>query len=587
MFAELAGALSKSAEQWQQGWSDLLNSAGGFGGQGTTAGSSESGSMKSSSPNIGFDSAKMLDVQMELWRDFQSLWLNTTARLLGQEAPPVIEPEVGDRRFKDEEWATNPVFDFLKQSYLLNSRWMRRTLANVEGLDEQLLQSVDFIGRQIIDALAPTNFALTNPEVLREMRDSKGESLVRGLRNLTEDLKGGGQGLRLKQTDMDAFEVGVNIAVTPGAVISQTPIMQLLQYAPTTEQVYKKPLLIIPPWINKFYILDLRPDNSFIRWATERGYTVFVISWVNPDASLADKSFDDYVVDGIFAALDAIERATGELEVTAIGYCIGGTLLAATLAYMAANGDDRITAATFFASQVDFEDSGELRLFTDEAQMDTLERKIMATGYLDAAHMEAVFNALRANDLIWHFVINNYLLGKKPRAFDLLHWNADSTHFPARLFVDYLRNMYQRNALAQPGGFELLGHPIDLGDVKIPTYIQASKEDHIAPAGSVYKMMNLLGGSKRFVLAGSGHIAGVVNPPKQEKYQHWLAEGKKSHADFESWFDSAAEHRGSWWPDWHRWLSRRSGKKVPARVPGDGGLHVIEPAPGSYVKVRS
>ena len=578
--AALGKVMGTPAQQWQDGWADWLGALSPPAGDAGTPG-------PAAAPAVNLDPASMLEAQMELWRDFQTLWASTTARMMGRDAAPVIEPESGDSRFREAEWSDNPVFDFLKQSYLLNARWLRRSLAGIEGLDQDGADKLDFIGRQIVDAFSPANFPLTNPVVLREMRESKGESLMRGMRQLAEDLKDTEHGLRPKQTDMDAFEVGVNVATSPGAVVCQNPLMQLIQYEPATETVYRKPLLIVPPWINKFYILDLRPENSFIRWAAARGYTVFVISWVNPDESHASISFDDYLRDGILAALDAIERATGERQSTAVGYCIGGTLLAAALAYMDAVGDQRIGAATFFAAQVDFEDAGELRIFTDEARLDALETKVREKGYLDAADMAGTFNALRANDLIWHFVINNYLLGKEPPAFDLLFWNADSTHFPAQLLVDYLRNMYQRNNLARPGGFELLGEKIDLGRIAIPTYIQASKDDHIAPAASVFKLTGLLGGRKRFVLAGSGHIAGVVNPPEKKKYQHWLVENDAVHDDFETWFADAVEHPGSWWPDWHRWLSRRSGKKIPARKPGDGELAAIEAAPGSYVKRRS
>ncbi len=576
--AALGKAMGAAAQQWQESWSGWLGAL--------SAGSGDD-PRPAPAPAVNADPAAMLEAQMELWRDFQALWASTTARMMGEEAAPVIAPEAGDNRFRDAEWSDNPVFDFLKQSYLLNARWLRRSLAGVEGLDRGEAEKLDFMGRQIVDAFSPANFALTNPVVLREMRETKGESLMRGMRQLAEDLKDSEHGLRPRQTDMDAFEVGGNVATAPGAVVYQNALIQLIQYEPASETVYRKPLLIVPPWINKFYILDLRSDNSFIRWAVARGYTVFVISWVNPDESHASLTFDDYLRDGILAALDAVERATGERQATAIGYCIGGTLLSAALAYMDAVGDERIGAATFFAAQADFADAGELRIFTDEAHMEALEAQVREQGYLDAANMAGTFNALRANDLIWHFVINNYLLGKEPPAFDLLFWNADSTNFPAELFIQYLRNMYQQNNLARPGGFELMGQAIDLGRVAIPTYIQASKEDHIAPAASVFKLTRLFGGQKRFVLAGSGHIAGVVNPPEKKKYQHWLADGAAVHEDFESWFAAAEEHPGSWWPDWHRWQSRRSGKKIPARRPGDGGLAAIEPAPGSYVKRRS
>ena len=585
-FSAFAESIGEAAAQWQGSWPEL------FAGQtrdqnGATPPQSNFADLAQHAANLKIDPAKAMEAQAELLRDFQTLWMNTTARLTGGDAEPVIEPEPGDDRFKDEAWRENPVFDFLKQSYLINARWLRRTLLNVEGLDDGAAHKLEFFGRQIVDAMAPTNFAMTNPQVLREIADSKGESIMRGLQKLAEDAKDGRDGFRPRHTDMTAFTVGQDLATSPGDVIFQTPVMQLIQYAPTTDEVYTKPLLIVPPWINKFYILDLRPDNSFIKWAVGKGYTVFVVSWANPDESFRDKSFDDYVTDGIFAALDAIEQATGEQQVTAIGYCIGGTLLSATLAYMDAVNDDRITAATFFAAQVDFEDAGDLKVFTDAGQVDRLESQVQEIGYLDAESMAATFNSLRANDLIWYFVINNYLMGKEPPVFDLLFWNADSTRFPAALLMDYLRKMYQQNALSTPGRFELLGTPIDLGKIKIPTYIQASKEDHIAPANSVFKMTKLFGGRNKFMLAGSGHIAGVINPPEKKKYEYWLNTGRKNYDTVDAWLEDATEHPGSWWGDWHKWLSRKSGPKVPARNPGDGKLKPIEPAPGSYVKVRS
>ncbi len=585
-FADIAESLGEAAAQFQRGWADWMSSFIEGSGDGFVPNAGVT-ALSKTLPEMPADPARLLESQFELWRDYQALWLQTTARIMGSDAQPVIEPEEGDYRFRDAEWSDNPVFDFIKQSYLLNARWLRRAVADLEGLDADTALKLDFFGRMIVDALSPTNFALTNPRVLREMAETKGESLLRGMQNLSDDIRDGRDGLRPRHTDMTAFEIGKDIATAPGAVVHQTPLMQLIQYAPATEEVYRKPLLIVPPWINKFYILDLQPENSFIRWATRQGYTVFVVSWVNPDESFADKSFDDYVRDGILAALEGIEKATGERRVTAIGYCIGGTLLAATLAYMAANEDNRIAAATFFASQVDFENAGDLRVFTDESQVGMLEEQVRAKGYLDGAQMAGTFNVLRSNDLIWHFVINNYLLGKDPPAFDLLFWNADSTRFPAQLLMDYLRGMYQQNALARKGQFQLMGTPIDLGKVRIPTYIQASREDHIAPAESVFKMTRLLGGSKRFVLAGAGHIAGVINPPEKRKYQHWLNTSRKSYPTFDSWLGDAVEHPGSWWPDWHQWLSPKSGAKVAARVPGDGGAEIIEPAPGSYVKATS
>ena len=544
------------------------------------------------------DSAKILEAQFELWQNYQKLWINTTLALLqrsdalsegedkdsGQE---VITPDTGDYRFKDSEWNSNPVFSFIKQAYLLNSHWLRQMIDQTEGVDDATRMKIEFYSRMMVNAMSPTNFALTNPTVLREMKETGGQSIIQGITNYLEDQQAGFDIMRPRHTDMSAFKVGENVATAEGSVVFQNQMMQLLQFAPTTEAVYKKPLMIVPPWINKFYILDLREDNSFIRWAVDQGYTVFVISWVNPDETYADKSFDDYVSGGIFAALNAIEKATGEKQVSAIGYCIGGTMLAAALAYMAANQDDRITAVTYFAAQVDFEKAGELLVFTDEQQIAQLESKVRKQGYLDGASMAATFNSLRANDLIWYFVINNYLMGKEPPVFDLLYWNADSTRFPAQLLLDYLRNMYQHNKLSHPGGFTLLGEPVDLGKIKIPTYIQASKEDHIAPPESVFKAVNLYGGPVKFMLAGSGHISGVINPPAANKYHHWTNAKKKTYNELEDWFADAKQHHGSWWEDWNKWLSKKSGDKVTARVPGDGKLKIIEAAPGNYVKVRS
>ena len=544
------------------------------------------------------DTAKVLEAQFELLQNYQTLWMNTTAALMQtatgaendddeSETQEVISPNAGDYRFKDSEWSENPVFSFIKQSYLLNAHWLRQMIDQTEGVDESTRMKIEFYSRMMVDAMSPTNFALTNPAVLREMQETNGQSIIQGITNYLEDQKAGFDGMRPRHTDMSAFKVGENVATAEGSVIFETPMMQLLQFSPTTDEVYKKPLMIVPPWINKFYILDLSEKNSFIRWAVNQGYTVFVISWVNPDESYADKSFDDYVKDGIFAALGAIEEATGEKQVTAIGYCIGGTMLAAALAHMAEHNDDRISAVTYFAAQVDFEKAGELLVFTDEQQISQLEPRVREQGYLDGGSMAGTFNSLRANDLIWHFVINNYLMGKQPPVFDLLYWNADSTRFPAQLLLDYLRNMYQKNLLSQPGGFTLLGEPVDLSKISIPTYIQASKEDHIAPAESVYKAANLYSGPVKFMLAGSGHIAGVINPPAAKKYQHWTNTKKKSYGEFEEWFADAKEHPGSWWQDWDKWLSKLSGDKVKARVPGEGKLKTIEAAPGSYVKVRS
>ncbi|MBO0711629.1 MAG: class I poly(R)-hydroxyalkanoic acid synthase [Acetobacteraceae bacterium] len=527
--------------------------------------------------------AKVVQAQIGFWQDYLTLWQNTARRMMGMQAPTVIDAP-GDRRFKDDAWRDNEVFDFIKQSYLLSARYVQDVVKNVDGLDPKMAQKVDFYSRQFVDAMSPSNFLFTNPEVLRKTAETGGENLIKGLNNLLADLERGKGQLRIKMTDMDAFRLGENIAVTPGKVVYENDLMQLIQYEPTTETVLKRPLLIGPPWINKYYILDLRPRNSFIKWAVSQGHTVFVISWVNPDETLALKGFDDYMSEGYLAALDAIEKATGEREVNAIGYCLGGTLLACTLAWMAAKGDDRIKSATFFVTMMDFREAGELSVFIDEEQLKCLEDKMNRRGYLEGSEMATTFNMLRANDLIWSFVVNNYLLGNEPFPFDLLYWNSDSTRMPANMHSFYLRTMYEKNLLAQPGGISLAGEPIDLGKVKTPAYFISTREDHIAPWKSTYRGTQLLGGETRFVLAASGHIAGIVNPPESGKYNHWTNPDLPPTP--EEWFEGATEMSGSWWPDWQRWVSALEASRVPARRPGEGQLAVIEDAPGRYVAVK-
>ncbi|WP_428682755.1 PHA/PHB synthase family protein [Reyranella sp.] len=533
------------------------------------------------------DPNRLVQAQVELWQQYMKLWQVTAQRMMGQTVEPVAEPARGDKRFNDPAWKDEVVFDYLKQSYLLTARWLQGTIKQVEGVDDKTARKVDFYTRQFIDAVSPSNFAMTNPQVVKATVESKGENLLKGLQNLLGDLERGKGNLLIRQTDMDAFKVGGNVATSPGKVVYQNDIMQLIQYAPSTDEVYEVPLLIVPPWINKFYILDLKAENSFIKWATEQGYTVFVVSWVNPDERLAKMVFEDYMKLGPLAALDAIEKATGQRKASAIGYCIGGTLMAATLAYMAARNDDRIVACTFFTAQVDFSEPGELGVFIDEDQLASVEEMMSKKGYLEGSEMATTFNMLRANDLIWSFVVNNYLMGKDPFPFDLLYWNADATRMPAAMHSYYLRNMYQKNLLSQPGGLVLDNVPIDLRKISIPVYIQAGKEDHIAPSRSVYKATQIYSGPVRFMLAGSGHIAGVVNPPRNKKYQHWLNETHKNPPTLAEWQAGAKEFPGSWWHDWDKWLSALSGPKVPARVPGAAGLPAIEDAPGSYVKVRS
>ncbi|WP_412558347.1 PHA/PHB synthase family protein [Thalassospira sp. MIT1370] len=527
--------------------------------------------------------AKLVEAQMELWQQYYTLWHNTTLRMLGEDSEPVVTPQKGDRRFRDEAWENNELFDFIKQSYLLSSQWMQNLVHEVDGLDEKTAQKVEFYTRQFVDAISPTNFLMTNPEVLRTTIETGGENLLKGLQNLLSDLERGKGKLQIRMTDLDAFKIGENVATTEGSVIGRTPLMELLQYKPSTDQVAKRPLMIVPPWINKYYILDLRPENSFIKWAVDQGHTVFVLSWVNPDSKLAEKSFEDYAKEGILAALDMIEQATGEDEINAIGYCLGGTLLSSTLAYMAKVGDERIKSATFFTTLTDFEKPGELSVFVDDEQIESLERNMSKEGYLDGRDMSMSFNMLRANDLIWSFVVSNYMLGKDPFPFDLLYWNSDSTRMPKAMHSFYLRNMYNKNLLREPGGISILGEPIDLRDIKIPVYFLSTREDHIAPWQATYAGTQLMSGQVKFVLSASGHIAGVVNPPAAKKYCYWTY--NRTPANPDDWMAKATQHEGSWWTDWQNWISRRSGGKVPARKEGDGKLKVLGPAPGEYVKV--
>jgi len=530
----------------------------------------------------------VMRAQYNLWQQYMQLWQSMVMRSFGQEVEPVAMPERGDKRFRHEDWEKVDIFDFIKQTYLITARWLVETVESVEGMDEHTKKKVVFHTQQLIDAFSPTNFPLTNPEVLRTSMETGGENLVKGLNNLLKDLERGKGQLQISQTDMEYFEVGRNVATAPGKVVYQNDIFQLLQFTPTTAKVYEKPLLIFPPWINKYYILDLRPENSFIRWMVDQGYTVFVTSWVNPDERLARKSFEDYMREGIFEALDAVEQATGSREVNAIGYCIGGTLLGSSLAYMAANGDDRISSATFFAAQLDFTEAGDLHVFIDDEQLKSLERRMeQAGGYLEGADMAQTFNMLRANDLIWSYVVNNYMLGKEPFRFDLLFWNADATRMPKNLHIFYLREFYQHNNLAE-GRLKFGDTVLDLSKVKIPIFMQSSQTDHIAPCKSVFKSHRLFGGDDvNFMVAGSGHIAGVINHPDANKYMYWMNKKDKQPATLEDWWKNAQETPGSWWPEWERWLRPKSGPQVSARLPGDRKLKIIEDAPGAYVKVKS
>jgi polyhydroxyalkanoate synthase len=555
-------------------------------GQGPYSMASEAGEAAKSLGEIArhwvAEPAKFATAQSELLASYADLWGRSVRRFLGEEVEPVVEPEPGDNRFKDPDWSNGQVFDFWKQAYLITSRWAEDLTRNTSGVDDKTRKKALFYLNQMLSAMSPSNFPLTNPEVIRTTLATNAENLVQGMTHFVEDLGQSKDLLRISQTDLSAFEIGRNLAVTPGKVVFQNDLIQLIQYAPTTEEVYERPLLVVPPWINKYYILDLVPEKSFVKWAVEQGFTVFLVSWVNPDIKLAQKTFEDYMREGIFGAVEAVIRQTGSPKINALGYCVGGTLLASALAYMAAKDDNRIASASFLAAQVDFSEAGDLLVFIDDAQLNSLEEMMAEHGYLDGSRMAAVFNMLRPRDLIWPYVINNYLLGKKPFPFDLLFWNADSTRLPAANHAFYLREFYHLNRLAK-GEMQLGGVRLDLSKVKIPVYELFTKEDHIAPAASVFRGSKLFGGPVRHVMAGSGHIAGVVNPPAKKKYQFWSG-GRSS--SLEDWMATAHEAAGSWWPDWASWLAAYSGPKVPARDPSAGPLRAIEDAPGSFVKSR-
>lgn len=530
------------------------------------------------------DPQKTLEAQTRLGTQFLELWTATLKRAQGETSDPVALPESKDARFQDPEWSQNPVFDFLKQAYLITSRWAEDVVEGAEHVDETTKQKARFYLKQLSSALSPSNFLLTNPELIRETIQHNGANLVRGVAMLAEDIEAGGGELRIRQSDPSFFKVGQNIAATPGKVVFRNDLMELIQYTPTTDTVIKRPLLIVPPWINKFYVLDLNPEKSFIRWAVSQGLTVFCISWVNPQARHAEKNFEHYMREGIFAALDAIEESIGEKKVTAVGYCVGGTLLATTLAFMAAKRDKRIESATLFTAQVDFTYSGDLKIFADAEQIGMLEKTMKKRGYLEGSHMANAFNMLRPNDLIWPYVVNVYMKGKAPFPFDLLYWNSDSTRMPAANHAFYLRNCYLENKLAK-GELEIGGVLLDLKKIKVPIFNLATREDHIAPAKSVFHGSKIFGGPVDFVLAGSGHIAGVVNPVAKPKYQYWT--GGPVEGELADWMAGAKETEGTWWPYWFSWVEKQAPKRVSARDPAAGKLAPLAEAPGTYVLERA
>lgn len=528
---------------------------------------------------------KFIQIQTQYLQDWMLLWQNSVSRFMGDEIEDKYsKPESkGDRRFKAPEWQDSAVFNFIKESYLLTCDHIENAVSNTEGLNEEEKNKLKFQAKLFTDALSPTNFALTNPDVLKETMKTGGQNLVKGLENLIKDLERGQGDLNISTTNYDAFELGKNIAITPGNVIYENNLMQLIQYAPTTETVHKTPVLIIPPWINKYYILDLRPGNSFVEWLVAEGHTVFIISWVNPSPNLAKKEFADYMDDGVLSALDEIEKITNEKSTNVVGYCLGGTLLATTIAFLAQNKDSkRIKSATFLTTMIDFEHAGDMKLFLDDAQLDALDAMMEKRGILDGKEMQRTFSLMRSNDLIWSFVVNNYLMGREPFPFDLLYWNDDCTNMPAAMHRFYLRNMYRDNKLVEKGGITIKGTKIDITKIKTPCHFVSTKEDHIAPWVATFAGAKMLKENAKFTLAASGHIAGVVNPPHKNKYCYWTNDLKTTE-NTEDWLNGAEQHDGSWWPHWKKWLDQYNGEMIKSRSVKKG----IEPAPGRYVRIRN
>ncbi|MGB4867093.1 MAG: class I poly(R)-hydroxyalkanoic acid synthase [Hyphomicrobium sp.] len=528
------------------------------------------------------DPVRVSEAQSYFVSQFAALWNNVLMRMMGMPIAPLIEPASNDNRFKDPEWTHNPFFNFCKQAYLLACKWAEDQLKNTPGLEGRDRHRAEFYLRQMTSAYAPSNFMVTNPEVLRETFRTNAQNLVNGVTLLAEDMSRSKDLMKISQSDISAFELGRNLATTPGKVVFQNELLQLIQFSPTTDKVRERPIMMVPPWINKYYILDLTAQKSFIKYVVDQGFTVFVVSWINPDESLADKTFEDYILEGILAAAEAVRRETNLKEINVLGYCVGGTALSTGLAYLAHRGEDVFKSCTLLTTQVDFSLAGDLLLFTDDNQLDSLDALMTERGFLDGSRMANVFNMMRPRDLIWPYVINNYMLGKKPFPFDLLFWNQDSTRMAAANHKFYLREFYNENRLAK-GEMAIAGTKLELGKIKLPVFSVATREDHIAPAPSVYRGSLMFSGPVEFVLAGSGHIAGVVNPPDKVKYQYWT-DGDKAPA-LEDWIKSATEHPGSWWPYWIKWLEKQSGGWTIPRTPGQQ-LGVIEDAPGSYVKAR-
>lgn len=543
-----------------------------------------SSSLTSALRDAVINPTKVMQDNAELALQYRKLAQNVVLTTLKQPTEPVVSPERSDHRFDDEAWQRNPIYYAIGQTYLINAQYMDRFTRDLEGLTDANRRQLEFLVRQYVNALAPTNFFITNPKAVRKCRQTWGLSVVQGLENFGRDLLRSRQLLNVSMTDEKAFEVGKNIATTPGKVVFQNRLFQLIQYEPTTDRVHQTPLLVVPPFINKYYIMDLTERKSLVRWLVAQGHTVFMMSWVNPDASYRDTTFEDYVQEGVLAAMDAVQEATGEREINTIGYCVGGTLLATTLAHLKKVGDDRVKSSTFFATLLDFSDPGEIGVYLNERIVQALENYIDRIGYYDGRFIALSFSSLKENNLIWSYFVNNYLMGEPPLPFDLLYWNSDSTNLPAAMYRYYLREMYLNNKLREPGALTIAGTPIDLTDIDTPAMFVSAQQDHIALWKSTYSGFRLFSGEKHFVLGQSGHIAGIINPPESGKYGYYTNRSEEENP--ESWFDNADHHEGSWWPHWQDWVSRFQGEEVAPRVPGDNALDVIEDAPGSYVKVR-
>ena len=588
--AEMLQWMTQASERYQDVIQQLVSrNDGGVNNSSSSILSEMSDSFQLLGQQLAANPMVLFDENMSLMQGQMQLWQNTVSTLLGKEVEPVIEPAKDDRRFKDPEWSDNLIYNFIKQSYLLHSRSLLNLVNNVEGLNDETRKQVDFYTRQLVNAHAPTNSIFTNPEVIRQTLATKGQNLLKGMEQLTQDLKESAEGLNISMTDVNAFNLGENVATTPGQVVFQNQLIQLIQYQPTTSKHYKTPLLIVPPWINKYYILDLRESNSMVKWLTEQGHSVFIISWANPGPEMRDFGWSEYMHQGLLAAIDKVLEQTGELEVNLISYCIGGTLTASALAYLTAKKQEqRVKSVTYMATLQDFTDPGEIGVFINEASLAGIEKQLDNKGYLDGRALAFSFNLLRENDLFWSFFINNYLKGERPSAFDLLYWNTDGTNMPAAMHKFYLRNMYQKNLLIQPGGIELDGVKIDLSQIKTPAYFISTIQDHIAKWKSTYTGALVHSGPVKFVLSGSGHIAGIVNPPNKVKYGYWTNPALAETPD--AWFAGAQKHEGSWWPDWQEWVTSNKyadpDQMVAARDPNTGKLDVLEAAPGSYVKLK-